>query len=268
YLKNTAKIFATPNNGFGFPFDKARYCVNKGTVAGASNTVPNMLLPMIEYISEPFLLEKIVLEFTGSMFTNGSDNSGFSAISTFFILNQLNTQFTQTNYGYISDSPLTNYPITSSTAGMDLVTYMQIAALTSSLLSNGASASLNHLFERDLSIYQNATEPVIDSYGLNVNFGYSGSFTVSASLRKPKSLNYAGRIKLWAYDGFTNLKIDLTLDNRSGNRKMISEPCVIFYCQQIISFLAGKQPLAMCRDRIQVMVGICVSLIFQLVRVR
>ena len=237
----TAKLLATPVNSFGFPYDVKRYGVVKNSGTGALNTNENMLLNIGNYISEPFLLEKIVLEFTGAMSSSGTDESGASAISTFFILNQTNTTLvrpTQT-YTALQAALLPPYTpglestgsgftdtISHGSTGLDLVTYCQIAALTSSLLNE--FASVNDLFTRDLNIYQEAQAPVANSYGLNPNFGYSGSFVISASVRSPTALEYSSIFRSWTVLSAspTNYIVSWQwLDNRYGGRKSLPEPC-------------------------------------------
>lgn len=237
----TAKILATPVNSFGFPYDVKRYGVVKNSGTGALNTNENMLLNIGNYISEPFLLEKIVLEFTGAMSSSGTDESGASAISTFFILNQTNTTLVRPTQTYTafqaallppytpgSESTGSGFTDTIShgSTGLDLVTYCQIAALTSSLLNE--FASVNDLFTRDLNIYQEAQAPVANSYGLNPNFGYSGSFVISASVRSPTALEYSSIFRSWTVvSAFPTTYITSWqwLDNRYGGRKSLPEPC-------------------------------------------
>jgi len=242
--KNAGKLFATPVNSFGFPYDTKRYGITTNNTMGAINTNKNMLMDIGKYISEPFLLEKLVLEFTGAMSSSGTDDSGFSAMSTFFILNQTNTTFAKPEKTYTAlqgivvpnpSPPPVVLPfldigfensITNGTTGLDLVTYCQIAALTSSLLNQ--SASLNNSYTRDLNIYQEATTPVPFSYGLNADFGYSGSFIVSASIRAPTALEYSNLFRSWyVYSAFPTIGcVNLSwLDNRYGGRKSLPEPC-------------------------------------------
>jgi hypothetical protein len=245
-----AKLFATPVNSFGFPYDTKRYGVVTNSATGALNTNENMLLDMSSYISEPFLLEKIVLEFTGAMSSSGIDESGFSAISTFFILNQTNTVFSKQENTYTTLQAIDvglgpvldfgfNNTIPNGTTGIDLVTYCQISALTSSLLVQ--SSSLNDDYIRDLNIYQEAQQPVVFSYGLNPNFGYSGSFIVSSSVKSPTALEYSNIFRTWyvysVAPSFPCVNYSW-LDNRYGGRKMLFEPSGRNWKQ----FLAPQNP--------------------------
>jgi len=236
--KFAGKLFATPVNSFGFPYDTKRYGVLTNATTGAINTNKDMLLNMSNYISEPFLLEKIVLEFTGAMSSSGTDDSGFSAMSTFFILNQTNTIYPKEEKTYTARQAIASVvppsgpflddgfinTISNGTTGLDLVTYCQVAALTSSLLAQ--SSSLNKDYVRDLNIYQEAQQPEIDSYGLNPSFGYSGSFIVSSSVRSPTALQYSNLLRTWyVYSaaptvGCVNYS---WLDNRYGGRKLLLE---------------------------------------------
>jgi len=78
---------ATPSREFGFPFD-GKYFVD--TRIGASASI---LYPMSGVINRPFVVEQIVLDFTGSL-TSSQFNCGWSggatgfATANFFVLNQ------------------------------------------------------------------------------------------------------------------------------------------------------------------------------------
>ena len=233
----SGKTFAAPINSFGFPYDHKRYGVGNNGVT--NNT--NMLLPLNDLISEPFLLEKIVLEFTGAMSSSGTDDSGFSAMSTFFILNQSATNFFQTSstnqfgtfvYNYSATPPHIGVGpgyvqptlfVTESNYNIDLVTYAQISALTSSVQNNNLFKSL---YERDLNIYQEAQTPVQNSYGINPDFGYSGSFILSSSVKSSYNFesgtswfkNYATIPGPFNYTCFTLLA-------NKGGRKNLTQPC-------------------------------------------
>lgn len=234
-----ARLFATPVNSFGFPYDAKRYAVpgNNPNTVSAINTNKNMLFSLENVLAEPFLLEKIVLEFTGAMSSSGMDDSGFCAMSTFFILNQTNTSFVSQRKAYTAfqlasippapERPLPGYTYTidTGTVGMDLVSYLQVAALTSSLVSDPFVSPLRPQFERDLNIYQEATKPVNLSYGLNPNFGYAGSFVASASVRSPTAYNFSNIFRDWATIGITQFITWHWLDNRYGGRKSLLEPC-------------------------------------------
>lgn len=238
------KTFGSVINSFGFPYDHKRYGVGSGGVTNNNN----MLFSMQDIISEPFLLEKIVLEFTGVMSSSGTDESGFCAMSTFFILNQ-----TAKNFLYTSsiDQYLTNYwpynpapphyvgpdslvtsslNITASNSNVDLVTYLQISALTSSLIDQNSLISLlNPIYTRDLNIYQSATAPVQNSYGFNPHFGYSGSFVVSGNVRSPLNLESGTTFfKNYAEASILGFPVDFTgftLLANKGGRKNLLQPC-------------------------------------------
>lgn len=227
------KGFGAPINNFGFPFDNTRYGVNTSTVSGAINTNSNMLFSLRNTLSEPFLLEKIVLEFTGAMSSSGIDDSGFCASSTFFVLNQTNNRLTLNRNAYSALAylfvppgpgsgfiPYGSYEITSSTTGIDLVTYAQVTALTSSLLTS----SLLDTYTKDLNIFQKAVVPVLNSYGLNPNFGYSGSFSLSASVRAPTALDFGNILRTWVGPAPSSTLFQWT-DNRYGGRKSLPDPC-------------------------------------------
>ena len=122
-----AYILGNPISNFGFPFHE-KY-------SGSSDTT----FLMSDYINEPFLLEKVVVYWSGA-YENGTSGiyssvSNFTTANTFFILNERNSPYpfkvTQT-VGFISGTtaiPVLDYNITSSLSSSkvrDLVTWLQI----------------------------------------------------------------------------------------------------------------------------------------------
>jgi len=94
-----------PTDSYGFPY------------AGKFHATSSQLLRMSDYISAPFLLEKIVLEISGAQFTmfDSIDTGGYysitssvvpAVINNFFILNQKNnSRFSVRSENYSSDAP-------------------------------------------------------------------------------------------------------------------------------------------------------------------
>jgi hypothetical protein len=98
-----------PVREFGFPFD-GKYFVTK------TGTSSSILMPMSNSINAPFLLEKIVLEFSGALYSGdsagewGGGATGFCS-TFFFILNQKSN-------GFISESVVLSTDPTSFPANV------------------------------------------------------------------------------------------------------------------------------------------------------
>lgn len=118
------KIRTRPISNFGFPYHPK------------FEATSSQLIDMNNYISEPFLLEKILLEFSGSISIPNSPSTN-SCIQTFFLLNQrsyiLSKSIGEQIISYATGTllaPWTASFTTSSYSGQtyrDLVDYMQVA---------------------------------------------------------------------------------------------------------------------------------------------
>lgn len=168
-LTNFAKYIGRITNTFGFPFAHKYH-------ATSSN-----LIPLSRYIDGPFVVEKIVLQFSGALdYQNLFSSSSTPGTTTnFFILNQRQN----TNYNFVEKTTYTRYSgstrfdeisdqryfAPSSSNGQiissfrDLVTYFRISGLRDSITDND-----KELYTGDLDI---------DSVK------WSGSFVVSGTAK-------------------------------------------------------------------------------------
>lgn len=126
-----SQILANPINTFGFP--------GWSTYEATSS----QLYSLSTKIKEPFLLEKVVLYFSGSLNGHGYAWPGESCITSFFILNQRKTfinQLKNTVY-FISDGDINVDSMvlsqSSVTTTRDLVTWLQFSRQSSVLESIG-----------------------------------------------------------------------------------------------------------------------------------
>ena len=166
-------VYARQISTFGFPYHSK------------FQPTSSQQIEMNEYISEPFLLEKLVLEFSGSLQTKHPSYGTDSAIWTFFVLN---SRFTVPNkpsepqiiqYKDFSFVPVYDTFTTSSfvkSSYLDLIDYFQIAFTGS--LSNQLQA-----INRELIV--TPTE-----LGMPRRYVYSNQMNVSSSIKS--SLKYDG----------------------------------------------------------------------------
>lgn len=125
-------IAGQPISIFGFPYHAKFH--------GTSSN----LIAMSDYISSPFMLEKIVLEFSGSLLLNTAFSGGNKTITTFFILNQRERfKYEDPGFQEISIIDNTDTPITFTTGAFipgvfngiernssrDIVSWLQISAM-------------------------------------------------------------------------------------------------------------------------------------------
>lgn len=118
-LVSASFVYGNPIDNFGFPYHP-KYSGSSGTT-----------FSMKDYISEPFLLEKVVVYFSGT-FSLGNSNtlfvsSSYKSLTTFFILNETNIPF-----GYTG---LTNNHILTYFSGNTVNT--QYTVNSSSLITSG-----------------------------------------------------------------------------------------------------------------------------------
>lgn len=204
---------------FGFPYSE-QYYVERSS---------SCLYPLSNILSEPFLLEKIVLQFSGSFRNNGysfPQTTGgpidhtitkiWETVSTFFILNQASS-------GYLSESLSVRYQPDKSTRGtatihnsgsMDLVTYLQILCVSASTQERSTS-----YFSKLVADF----DKVIDFNGVSTtssSFGYDGKFLISGSVRIPTPTEYPGIYSFpdESFTGYYVLKGDKS--NRNGRSKV------------------------------------------------
>lgn len=160
-----AKYIGRITNTFGFPYAHKYH-------ATSSN-----LIPLSRYINEPFVVEKIVLQFSGALdYPNMYSSSSTPGTTTnFFVLNQRQN----TNYDFIERTAYTRYssstrfdeisnqrytaPSSSVDSIRDLVTYFRISGLRDSITDD------------DKELYTGELD--IDSVK------WSGSFVVSGTAK-------------------------------------------------------------------------------------
>ena len=118
-IVSASYLVCNPISNFGFPSSE-KY-----------EATSSCLIPMNRYISEPFLLEKVVLYFSGAL-NNHTYIGSYACISTFFILNQRGAQINNLDISLTYNSASVSLiPLVSSSHNLhstrDLVTWMQIS---------------------------------------------------------------------------------------------------------------------------------------------
>jgi hypothetical protein len=150
---------ARPISSFGFP------------IAQKYNATSSQLLAMENLISEPFLLEKIVIEFSASLSVSSSETPYVlgntpqrSSVTSFFILNQpgyyhISPTTVDTNFNQFGFSAVTKRTIDFTNPNnkyKDVVTYLQLAKIVN--VGHGEDIgwlpSLVTASMRDLNIFQ------------------------------------------------------------------------------------------------------------------
>lgn len=151
-IVSSSNLIGNPISNFGFP-SEAKYA------ATSSN-----LIPMKNFISEPFLLEKVVLFFSGSMRTNTFFQvNPVATMTTFFLMNQrsmFTTPIIQAIDYYVSSSALktSSRTIDLGTSQRDLITWMQLSKDGSSanaIYGNGLKREWNYSKSNGTDIHFN-----------------------------------------------------------------------------------------------------------------
>ena len=161
-----SQILANPINTFGFP--------GWSTYQGSSS----QLYSLSNQIKEPFLLEKVVLYFSGSL--NGHQYlwPGQACITTFFILNQRKTfinKLENTVYYVSSGSTAISSMVLSEssvTTTRDLITWLQLSRESTTLDPTG------------LRREQNYTAPTVRG---SLSNEFSQQFIISGNIKSPLS---------------------------------------------------------------------------------
>lgn len=180
------KSYAQPSNAWGFPYD-ARY-----------HATSSQLYSMSSIIDRPFVLEKLVYEFSASCVDTpfASQISVYHpSINTFFILNQrapfplnLRNEVTRTttdpSYVLTASLPQSIRLTANSSDGdtvvndiRELVTFMQTSAIARFSTTQSLNDASVELMKRDLNF---VLDHRTDSGAL-----WTGSFAMSASCRSP-----------------------------------------------------------------------------------
>ena len=195
------KITASPCNNFGFPSHPKFHATS------------SQLFSLANKIQQPFLVEKMVYEFSGSYDTNAGEDA---AVNTFFILNQRNpfresiSIVTEEITGGTSLSlpitiPTSSYSLNGSTVTdfidttRDLVTFSQVSSYLASAAPNIS------LLSRDLNIESSTAQPSFPG----------AKYILSSSIRTPK----LGKFNAWK-DGSGNL---YQTENLLGGRAMVGK---------------------------------------------
>lgn len=174
-LVSASYLFGNPIDNFGFPYH-TKY-------SGSSNTK----FSLRDYISEPFLLEKVVLYTSASLTTRSSITT--ISLATFFILNEtrISSKIRDGIYNshtlyYMSGTNDNSYSFNSSsllTKGLppysvrDLVTWIQFA---------GGSSTLADSDPEYRTFYQNFVKTREKPFETTQ---WSGQFVVSGSVKSP-----------------------------------------------------------------------------------
>jgi hypothetical protein len=244
FLRNMRKYSGTPTNLFGFPFaDKyqdinrtifARNNIGQDVAPGITvNPNQNTALNISDKIPFPFLLEKVVIDFSASFnipsiiwTTSSLDINGNStmvtmpyAINTFFILNQI--KGSPSRRRNISIKDLTNnfnsinIDFSGSKETTHLVTYLQ--HLTVATASNDAPFFFNDYAEG--KEFVKVLEPS------NVSAKWSERIVMSGTIKSPEKLLGNG---LWSFlSGVADIDGDWSefLQNYpGGGRTSFEEP--------------------------------------------
>ena len=166
-------LVGNPISNFGFP------------TAGKYNASSSNLVSMKDYISEPFLVEKVVLFFSGSLALNDYFTSTHGSISSFFVLNQRKTfdKTVQQNVEYYSGSlpsagnqPLSlKHSVSIGGYNRDLVTWLQFSAIPdipSVVYINGMSRDYNYVPVTTIGTKVQFNNQLIVSGVMKSVFGY------------------------------------------------------------------------------------------------
>ena len=162
-IASASFLIGNPIDNYGFP-------TAQKFVASPSN-----LIPMKDYISEPFLVEKMVLYFSGAINLHSYRSpQSWAGLTTFFVLNQRGgyvNKFdrTITYYSASTVQRLTTISETELTTQRDLVTWMQMSRESYS----------------DSTVYNTGLKREFNYLGSSVNF--SGQVIMSGSMKNPFS---------------------------------------------------------------------------------
>ena len=185
----TLATLGAPGDANGFPFDE-KYFVPRSE--------DGVLYSLSESLSEPFLAEKIVVEFSGSYqglgLTVPSPPPAIPEMKpmyvTFFMLNQRNVGQTKGERRTTYLNGETNYSVTHNSGSMDLVTYLQV-------VSYHETNEWTPVFEksrREFNITNNGT------------YDWSGRYLVSGTVKSPKKYDL-GTLVAGPGDGLGGLRV-------------------------------------------------------------
>jgi hypothetical protein len=169
-------LFGLPTNTYGFPWNEKYYATSSNCIS------------MKNYITEPFLVEKVVLEFSGSYTNNHVFSNPVASYNTFFILNQRylplgsvsHTEYLiNLYYNNIVSSSLFAFSKNAINYSRDLVTWLEVAAFNDSAVdvSSFIVGDINYT-RRELNLFS------------KTNAEWSGRYVVSGVVKSPNPYNY------------------------------------------------------------------------------
>jgi hypothetical protein len=191
-------LIGNPISNFGFPSS------DKYEATGSQ------LINLTDYIKKPFLLEKVVLYFSGSLNLHNTSNT-IACMTTFFVMNQRGAQINKISYPvqYSSGSTLLDSETineTNITTTRDLITWLQISAKDSSVYPDytsglqreynytpiNFSAPLKKQFDEQLVVSGNCKSAFAYQQGQNsiINVTTTGGLKTSEYV---ESLSFSGR---------------------------------------------------------------------------
>lgn len=216
FFYDELKSLGSPISNFGFPNHEKFITAATGS----------FLYPLSGVLSEPFMVEKVVLEFSGALSSSdyALDNM---AISTFFILNKKRPDFVSQSFitpetdNLVSQSVVYNV---HSSGSLDLVTYLQISAWNNTVGAFPHSASA---LSRELNI-ETAGDFVV------TNPIWGGWFTVSGTVKSAEKTN--GLTVAVFYSGTDGAGTNFNqymLSYPFGGRNGLYRPCGRNWLQQM-----------------------------------
>jgi hypothetical protein len=183
-----------PIDNFGFPWH-SKYNVP---------TTSSMLYSLTASISEPFLLEKIMLEFSGSVTGLDYPFAGFSTIglASFFILHQSNGRRAQTTQikKYSPETSYYNLSSSHTSGSLALVTAVQI----------GHRHSTDNRLQREFMLPANYTH----------SWDTNGIVVISGSVKMPTKSEGISDFTVFV----TGSSVNIVAKNSNGGRTGIFEP--------------------------------------------
>lgn len=183
-----------PISEFGFPFDDKYHIPYNSFGSKYAPGSSSILIPLTDKIKQPFVLEKVVVEFSCSHFSRdywaqGTGGSHGEAINTFFILNQrkMKNYFSGTIAPTIDlasgTSVKTEYLVSfaATTSSLDLVSFNQFAFLAAPTASIDTDSSWiavkSALKSRNIPYFLCGQ----DNDWERIRFDYTGSIVISGS---------------------------------------------------------------------------------------
>lgn len=193
-----------PSSNFGFPYH------------GKFHATSSNAISLSDYIQAPFLVEKVVLEFSGafSQETFYAAGSTKASMSTFFILNQ------RSPFRYLSDAVQTiPYRLSNTTTATFVVTG---ATIPETINGNYCATSRDLVTWAQLVAFQTADATAIERMSrelnlLGTNGNWSGRYLLSGTVKSPFSSEGHAEMAVGSYTQFMMI-------NKNGNRNGLFLP--------------------------------------------